>query len=239
MSPGWWDIAPSSLAQWVGAAATFAAVVVALFKDPILTWMRRPRLVVTCTKDIPCTVKTPITAWQGQKAGGGKWNGEGYFVRIIVRNTGRTRAEKVQVSALSLAKQGADHGFADIQTALPFNMKWSNSPPNAAVTVLDGISREMSAFCDVIALCEPDNPYQRRPKGTPPYPEPVTVGQLQMEFDPAEEWHLLAPGTYRLTLRVGAANVEPIDEIIEFTHDGKWTEDDVTMRRDHLGVSLK
>jgi hypothetical protein len=42
-----------------------------------------------------------------------------------------------------------------------------------------------------------------------------------------------------LTLRIAAANVEPIDRIVEFTHTGSWMQDDATMRRDQLGVSLE
>ncbi len=242
MGTGCWGLAPSTLAQWAGAAATFAAVCVALFKDPIRGWWNKPELKVTCSKEVPWTVKVPITVWQGRwpGGGGGRWGGECYFVRIKVENTGRTRAEKVQVSAVNLAKRGVDNKFVDILTTLPFNMKWSNGPlpPAPPVTVLDGISGKMSAFCDIVGLCDPANPYQRRPTGTPAYPALVTVGQLQLEFDLADEWHLLAPGTYLLTLRVGGANCEPIDQTVEFTHDGRWTPVDRDMRRDYLAVSL-
>jgi hypothetical protein len=235
-------MAPSTLAQWVGGLGTTAAVIVALFKDPIRAWWNRAKLTAICTKEIPETVKVPITVWQGRwpgGGGGGRWDGGCYFVRIKVGNKGRTRAEKVQVSALKLARQGADgRSFADIPTTLPFNMKWSNYPPTAPVTILDGISREMWAFCDIVGLCDPANPYQRRPAGTPPHPAPITVGQLQLEFDLPDEWQLLAPGTYQLTLRIGAANAAPICKVVKFTHDGRWTQDDVAMRRDYLDVSL-
>ena len=93
----------------------------------------------------------------------------------------------------------------------------------------------MGAFCDIVALCDPVNPHQRKPSGTPPN---VTVGQLQLEVDPFTDSHLLSPGTYRLILRIAAANVEPIDKTIEFTHTGTWMLDDAAMRRDCLGVAL-
>jgi hypothetical protein len=230
------EMAPSTLAQWVGAAATFAAVFVALFKDPIIAWRRAPRLSATCTKEIPWTVRTLIAVSPRSGQNLLPWRGDCYFVRMKVENTGRTRAEKVQVSALKLARRGADNRFSYIPTSLPFNMKWSNSPPDGAVTVLDGISPKMSAFCDIIGLCDSSNFFQRRPMGTP---ADVTVGQLQLEFDPAEEWYLLAPGTYRLSLRIAAANAEPIDRIVEFTHTGTWVQDDAAMRRDHLSLSLE
>jgi len=124
----------------------------------------------------------------------------------------------------------------DLHTRL--KMKWSNHPPTEPVTILDGISREMWAFCDIVSLCDPANQYQRRPAGMPAHPAPITVGQLQLEFDLPDEWQLLAPGTYQLTLRIGAANAAPICKVLEFTHDGRWTPDDPAMRRDYLDVSL-
>jgi len=139
------------------------------------------------------------------------------------------------VRASKLERRGADGSFADIPTILPFNMKWSNSPSSGPVTVLDGISSRMSAFCDIISLCDPANPHQRRPTGASTN---VTIGQLQLEFDLLDEWALLTPGTYRLTVRIAAANVEPIDRTIEFTHSGNWTADDLAMRRSELGVAL-
>jgi hypothetical protein len=138
---------------------------------------------------------------------------------------------------MRLARRTADgKGFTEVPTPLPFNMKWSNYPPKAPVTVLDGISRKMWAFCDIVSFCNPENSYQRRPGGANPA---ETVGQLELEFDlPDDEWQLLAPDTYQLTLRIGGANVTPLDKIVEFTH-GKWSPDDGTMRRNYLAVSLK
>jgi hypothetical protein len=238
MQGGWWDIGPSTLAQWVGGIGTVGAVIVALFKDPIRARWNKPQLEVTCTKEVPETVRVSMTTWQGRwpEGGGGHWTGDGYYVRIRVKNRGRTRAEKIEVSAIKLARRGVDNRFADIPTTLPFNMRWSNGPPDAPVTVLDGISREMSAFCDIVSISNPANPFWRRPTDVP---EGQTVGHLQLEFDLHDEWRLLTPGTYQLTLRIGGANVEPINRIIEFTHDGSWTQDDQAMRRDHLDVSIR
>lgn len=232
-----WNLAPSSLAQWVSGIGTTFAVIVALFKDPITSWWRKPRLVATCTRETPWTVRVLISAgvWQPSGHVEVSWSGNCYYIRLQVENNGRTRAERVQVRALGLERRGVDHNFAEIPTTLPFNMKWSNSPSAQAVTVLDGISSGMSAFCDIISLCDPANAQQRRPSGVP---TEVTIGQLQLEFELPDEWILLAPGTYRLTLRIAAANVKPFVRTIEFTHSGIWTPDDLVMRRDELAVAL-
>jgi hypothetical protein len=153
-----------------------------------------------------------------------------------LRTPVQTRAENVQVYASRLGELGADNEFADIPDFLPLNMRWSNSPPGGPAAILDGISPKMGAFCDIVGLCDPANPLQRKPKDTPAN---TTVGQLQLEVAPFTGTDLLSPGTYRLTLRIAAANVEPIDKIFEFKHTGMWLQDDTAMRRDCLGVSLE
>jgi len=227
-------MAPSSLAQWFGVVATFAAVVVALSKDSILAWMRKPHLDATSRKETPWTIRTPIVVHDGKEAV--LWRGDCYYVRANIQNSGRTRAEKVQVYASKLEKLGADNKFADIETFLPLNMRWTNSPPGGAAAILDGISPKMGALCDIVSVCDPANPHQSRPPGTP---VSATVGQLQLEVEPFTGSHLLSPGTYRLTLRIAAANVEPIEKFFEFRHTGTWLQDDVAMRRDSLSVSLE
>jgi hypothetical protein len=94
----------------------------------------------------------------------------------------------------------------------------------------------MAAFCDIVSVCDPANPHQRKPANLP---QNTTVGQLQLEVDPFTESHLLAPGTYRLSLRIAGANVKPIDKTFVFKHTGTWINDDAQMRLDCLGVSLE
>jgi hypothetical protein len=112
-------MAPSSLAQWFGAFGTIAAVIVALFKDPILAWRRKPQLVATCTKKSPWTGRVPYHVTR-KSDGTLLWSGYAYWVRVRVENVGRTRAEKVQVYASKLAKRALDNTFEDVSSFLPF-----------------------------------------------------------------------------------------------------------------------
>src|SRR6266436_3988111 len=100
-------MAPSTLAQWFAAIGTLLAVLVALFKDPFLAWRRRPQLDAKCTKDSPWTVRQTILV-SDRNTGNVLWTGECYYVRAEVKNSGKTRAEKVQVYASKLAKLALD-----------------------------------------------------------------------------------------------------------------------------------
>ncbi len=222
--------APSSLAQWFGAVGTILAVLVALFKDPFVAWRRRPHLDAACTEGSPWTSKQPVVVRNSQ--GTTIWNGDCYYVRLKVENSGNTRAEKVQVHAERLAKRGLNDQFADIPTFIPLDLKWSN----LSVSILDGISPRMGAFCDVLSLCDPANPTRSLPRDTP---QNVTVAELQLEVLPLARPDLLSPGTYRLTLRIAAANAKPINKVFEFKHTGTWMDNDTDMRRDCLAISLR
>ena len=113
----------------------------------------------------------------------------------------------------------------------PLNLKWTH----IHVPILDGISPDMSALCDVIALSDPANPHWPKPSNTPPN---TTVGRLQLEVDLPPEFHSLRPGSWKLTLRIGAANAKPIEKTLLFSHTGEWRQNDVDMRRECLRVSL-
>jgi hypothetical protein len=224
-------MAPSSPAQWAGSVATFLAVLVALFKDSIREWRRKPELEITCKNEPPWTVRTPLFV---NAAGQLLWTGESYWVRVKVENKGRTRAEKVQVSLSKLCySPGLDGSFAEDSTRqhFPLNLKWSHY----GVPFLDGISPDMAALCDVIALSDPANPYRQIP---PNMPSNNTVGSLQLEVDLPPEFHSLRPGYWKLTLRIAAANAKPIDKTLLFSHTGEWRQHDDDMRRECLRVSL-
>jgi hypothetical protein len=221
-------MAPSCLAQWVGIAVTFLAVLVALFKESALGLWQKPRLGARCSKDSPWTVRNTISVFSHDPKTNTQnvlWTGDCYYVRI-----------EVQVYASKLETLALDGTAENRNDFVPLNMKWSNSPPTAPTMVLDGISPQMGAFCDLVSLCDPANPYQdRRPKT----PQNVTVGQLQLEVDPANKSHLLSPGRYQLTLRIAAANANPINRILVFEHKGQWYSEDNEMRRNCLVVDLK
>jgi hypothetical protein len=226
-------MAPSSAAQWFGAVATLLAVIVALSKDSIREWWRKPKLIATCENSPPCNVRTPLFV-NDPTTGNLLWTGDSYWVRVKVENKGRTRAEKIQVSLSKLYYRPAvvDGDYSEVLNHhLPINLRWTH----VHVPIQDGISPDMSALGDIIALCDPGNPHWPKPANIPPN---TTVGRLQLEVDLPPEFHSLRPGSWKLTLRIGAANAKPIDQTLLFSHTGEWRQTDDDMRRECLRVSL-
>jgi hypothetical protein len=223
----WYAALPqSNLAQWLAAVGTVGAVLLALFRDFFYERMRKPKLVVTCENAPPWTLRTPAFA--------NNWTGDSYWVRIKVENKGQTRAEKVQVCLSKLWYRSDPAGaFEEVQRQhLPLNLQWSHY----GVPILDGISPEMPALCDVIALSQPNNPNWPKPADTPPN---TTIGSLRLEVLLPPEFHSLKPGFWKLSLRIGAANIKAFDKTLLFSHTGEWKQNDAEMRRECLKVSLE
>jgi hypothetical protein len=231
MGPSCYGLAQSSLPQWLEAVGTCSAVILALFREQIVGLFRKPKLKATCCVDSPWTTK--VRLWVAGP-NGPAWEGECYYVRARVENSGGVRAEKVQVYASRLAKLGIGGKFEEVQTFLPLNTRWANYPAGAPAAFLDGISPGMSAFCDIVAVCDPANPKWPSLSATA---SNATVGVLQLEAETRES--LLAFGAYRLTLQISAANAKPTEKTLDFSHSGTWDPNDALMRKIHLGVSLK
>jgi len=194
---------------------------------------RKPKLITTCENLPPWTIRTPLFV-DDPRTGVRVSTGDSYWVRLKVENKGRTRAEKIEVSASKLYyRPSVDVHFSEDSTRqhFPLNLKWSHTH----VPIRDGISPGMSALCDIIALCDPAYPHWPKPANMP---SNTTVGLLQLEVDLSPEFQSLRPGSWKLILRIGAANAKPIEKALLFSHTGEWRQNDAEMRRDCLRVSL-
>jgi hypothetical protein len=76
-------------AQWVAATVTTAGIIIALFKEEMIRRLRHPTLTVETDAKHSFIVRTPVRE--------GDWNGWRYFIRLQIKNTGKVRAEKVEV----------------------------------------------------------------------------------------------------------------------------------------------
>src|ERR1022692_2736858 len=148
-------MAPSSAAQWFGAVATFLAVIVALFRDFIWEWRRKPKLIVTCENSPPCTVRTPLFV-NDLRTGNLLWTGDSYWVRVKVENKGRTRAAPLPVRLSHLySSPRVDGEFSeDARQHRPLKLKWAH----IGVPIREGSAPDRGARGDGSAPSDPANP---------------------------------------------------------------------------------
>src|SRR5215475_3341078 len=108
-----------TLAQWTGAAATFTASLVALFKEELVRRWRSPKLTAMIRLRAPDCNKTPIHTRTEQ----GFRTFECFYFRLWIENVGNQRAERVRVYASKLLKKHADGNFRDVEGFLPMNLR--------------------------------------------------------------------------------------------------------------------
>jgi hypothetical protein len=226
------QLAPSTAAQWAGAAATTIAVLVALFKDEWLRYLRRPRLNLYIEPKQPDCQLVPSLVFGPQKQL--LWQGDIYWLRLWIKNEGRGRAEQVQVFLSKLHKKDAKHEFAPVANFVPMNLRWSHPRDgNNPEIFAPGISQKFGKHCDLCSISDPNNPTDVF-KGH----EGECIANLALEVYPNNETHRLPPGDYRLEIMIGAANAKPITKSLLLNLTGQWSADPETMLRDYVGVRL-
>ena len=227
-----------TLAQWASATATFLAVLVALFKDEMLRWWRKPKLSVSIALASPDCHKTKLT-YTIQKTALTYVAADCYYLRMWVTNVGKTRAERVQVFASKLSRQSADSSFKEVEAFLPMNLRWAHGQQagNVPEIFAEGISPMMGKHCDLGHVMDPKF---RKDIGEDlaGVPDDQTILSLDLEIKPNTLSHLITPGVYRLELRVAAANSAPVTKVIEITITGKWFEEQAKMFTDGLGLRI-
>lgn len=224
-----------TLAQWAGAAATFAAVLVALFRDEALRFWRRPRLSVSAKLGPPDCHKTTAT----YRTPTGIESADCYYLRLWVENIGKTRAERVQVFAAQLTKRHADGTFRKVDDFLPMNLRWAHGQHGVAGPEIfaEGISPLMGKHCDFGHVIDPAA-QAAIGEDLPDVAPGRAILALDVEFPPNTRSHLIPPGTYRLDLKVAAANSTPVTKTIELTTRGVWYPEQSRMFSEGLGVTM-
>lgn len=223
-----------SIAQWAGALATFLAVLVALFKEDLVQLWRRPKLTLSITLAPPDCHKTQLTF-----VGIAAPPIDCYYLRIWVKNEGKTRAEAVQVFAAGLAKKAADGSFRRVESFLPMNLKWSHAQVQTSGPEIfaEGISPGMGKHCDLGRIAHPNSKVVLG-ENLPGVPEENAILILELEIQPNTRSHLVPPGTYLLELRVAGANCSPVSKTLEFTLTGQWFDEESRMFRDGFGLRM-
>jgi hypothetical protein len=232
-------LAPSTAAQWLAAVATSLAVVIALFKDELLRFFRRPRLSIRIQTEPPDCILVPNATVSAVIAGNPPqllWAGPIYFLRLWIENHGIGRAEQVQVFASRLYRRDVNGRPSPVVDFEPMNLRWSNPrDPNNPEVFAPGISRGFGKHCDLCSISDPANPTDH-----PHFQDFIgqCVGTLLLEVVPSGDRNRLRPGDYIVEVRVGAANARPVTACIRINIKGPWSPDQATMFREHLGVEI-
>jgi hypothetical protein len=210
-------------AAWTGAVATFAATLVALFKEEFVQWRRAPELKARVTLEPPHCHRTEMAFPPSPQ----RWLC--FYLRIEVENTGRTRAELVEIRVAKIHPKGASGNFIEHKPFLPMNLTWSH----VGGAVMDGISPGLARHCDLGYILQPDAPHEAPADHVAGAPW-LTLSLQARSFTGG---HLLPPGEYRIDLIVAGANCASIRSIVEFNLT-RWYEEEREMFSKGVGLGL-
>lgn len=226
-----------TVGQWVAAAATLSAALVALFKDEILRRRRRPLLNASIATHPPDSHLTTMQYAIGFSAGASTaQRAPCYYFRLWVNNEGKTRAEKVEVFLQKVERLRADGQFETVARYSPLHLKWSNSGDVFA----EGISPGMGRHCDLGHILDPSHTLNigYSLDGIEEVPREAPLFTLDVEVQPFTRAHLLAPGDYQLTIQIAGANAKPIEKRLRMAFKGTWSIDERDMLSRGIGFSI-
>jgi hypothetical protein len=231
----WNSLQPATIPQWIAAFATSAAVLIALFKEELIRLLRHPSLSVAPIQPPHCH-KLPLRYWI-QRTAPTHVVTESYYFRLWIENKGKSKADQVQVFASKLFRRAADGTFKEDAHFLPMNLPWSHYPEESPVVYAEGISPDMGKHCDLGSIVRPTERVELG-HDLPGVAPGDTVFALSLEVKPFSQSHLLGPDTYRLELRIAAANSVPVTKILKITHTGNWFDDPDEMFRRGIGLKF-
>ena len=199
--------AAGAIGQILGALATFAVAVIAVFQHGIWHLVRHPILVPSCR------AQRPQCQLVDMQAKPGVWQTVCYC-RIQVTNTGKAAAEQLEIYLKRLERQEAG-GYVPINDFLPMNLVWTHigSP------ILPALSPGFPRYCDLGFAAPVDG---RRIL----FGDERLVFQLTTEFPYARCNQHLLPGRYKLHLLIAQ---EMFDQSSELSRS-IYLEDGLTMR---------
>lgn len=135
-----------------------------------------------------------------------------------------------------MQRQQADKTFKQVENFLPMNLRWSYPPLGGVPEIFtEGISPEMGKHCDLDHITDPQACAKFLPNAPHVPPEKAFL-ELDFEFPPNTLGHILAPGVYRLHLRLAAANSSPVNKTVEITVTGDWYPDQEEMFSEAVGL---
>ena len=203
-----------NVAQWVGALATTAAVIVALFKEDFIRRRRHPKLTASIEAKYPDCIRTAVQ-WPGPNKEK-PWKGWIYWLRVWVKNEGNVRAEKVEVF-LSRAWERKNGSFEPLPNFTPMNLLWSYTQD----AYVDGISPDMRRLCDLGSILEPKYSIPANPL--------FSLSETRLSLRLQADGPLLQPGRYKFEIRIAGSNCEPATHYIHLHLTGRWPEEPTEM----------
>jgi hypothetical protein len=218
-----------SIRAWLGIGVSVAIGGIAIWQDRIRKYLNRPRVVLEIATTVPACELTRMTVFKTVKDDDGEERQisarvDCYRFRVKVKNNGREHVEKLEVYVEGIERCRVDQTFESVYDFPPMNLIWTH-----VAEVVQNIPPGMEKFCDFGSIVSPEEianypdslqaeleAQKRLVKGT------KAVFTFALQVQPNHGKHVVSPGKYRVKLKVGAANIQAQQHIIEMSFSGEW-----------------
>jgi len=219
-------------ADWAVAFATILLAIVAVWQERIRAWWDSPRFEVTAETTPPCCNKVELS-----NAKDGHFVAECIYLRINVKNVGRSTARNVEVYAESLELIRAELKLERVQSFPPMHLTWSNTPRHI---IINRLGAAMSRYCDVGRIVDPQLRNNVSGDNSPRLGLDSNTVSLcfSLQTSPNHKAHIVGPGNYVLTVLVAAENRKPNKHKIKLFVHGTWHSDEAIMLRDFISIRV-
>jgi hypothetical protein len=153
-------------------------------------------------------VKTTLTD------GTGKVVAEAYYFRLLIKNSGKRRAEEVEVYAEKLEREDGKH-FRTVDEFPPMDLKWSH-----VGRPLQSISPGLQKHCDLGYVSLPLHGLARR--DVEQWLSAVSRFVFELEVRANQGGWDIGAGVYRLHVALAASNASVQRSILEIRFTGQW-----------------
>lgn len=195
--------------DWLTAIGTIGATVVALYlglADKIRGLFIHPKLVLDARMAAPLVENTN---WGSDRA-------EVWYFRFAVTNEGREVAREAFLFLEKVERIEEDKRVR-VKRFNPMFFKWSH----VGWTTQPALWPKIPRYCDIFHLTIPSY-VAMQGESLPGVSHIRTVLALDLEVKPNQKGHLLEPGIYFFTIKLGAANTKLRTKVFRVEFDGVW-----------------
>ncbi len=222
------NLCTASLTDWLTAIGTISLGAIAVFGKTIRGYFYYAKLDVSVETKPPDCVKVPMCTPRGDVLA------DSYYLRVLVKNVGNSPAKNVEVYAAELRRKCIDGTWEIVKSFSPMNLRWANGEH---IAYLPRINPDMSMHCNVAHITDPKHRSNDNINENVPW---VKDDQTALAFDLTSlanhKRYIVAPGEYKLDIKIGAKNVRAKSEVLTINLDGNWYPDETKMFEDGVGI---
>jgi len=224
------DPAATVWREWLNFLVSVAIAIIAVWQDRIRAWFNKPKvslLIQTGSPfsdltilDAPIPVQNPDETVNIGALGSAKC----YYFRLLIANTGKATAERVEVFVQSVERLTEGQQAEALKDFPPMNLTWSHSGG-----VPKDLSPGMSKFIDLGCILDPAALKRQPPSLRHQYQKwntladkTKTIFTFELEVKPNHLGHIVEAGRYRIRLLTSGGNFDPFETQIEMKFTGEW-----------------